>query len=434
MPFSEQAAILARSQGIDTPSLQLLADMQQQSGSSLEAPMHALQARLAELWGALRMPDVQCAPYRWAPGQPLDKEKLDHCQAEIARLESWHRVLAEQGLLDSEANAHVVGAMLAAVRDMPALITTRVAERANVPASLGEIGVGNDSEEATDAARRINDLEQKLERAERDLRRQRDTLMQEVEAMALRAKHNGDRSLGEAERRSAEKKATVSALERTLAREAARERVERSRSPKRQQTPSRSRQGSPVARRSEQMKIKRDFDALLAERGRLVSKAEEQMTALNCSRGTISSFHDKHNATLVSSEPASDEEVRSLKASVEALSKCVERFELRMDSDGLFLALRSMMTLNAWKPKELAELITTGPTALAVDGRAEDELDVAQLDHFLRSKGVLYSTNSLEYFLHTMGLSSRKVRNGARISVEKFVATLDMVQTPPLQI
>merc|ERR1712185_281830 len=108
---------------------------------------------------------------------------------------------------------------------------------------------------------------------------------------------------------------------------------------------------------------------------------------------------------------------------------------MRIESDALFLALRNVMTANAWKPKKLADNIIKGPGALKIENLGDDELDYKQLKSFLERKEIKWSETGMGFFLGKVGSSMKKVKKKkTRIDVEKFVKAFDTVVTPPFQV
>ena len=102
----------------------------------------------------------------------------------------------------------------------------------------------------------------------------------------------------------------------------------------------------------------------------------------------------------------------------------MEKLQSRADSDGLYLALKAVMTKNVWKPKQLAEQMIKGPHALKITGGKNDEITVEQLLHFLERKQILHTKAGLSFLLQRCG-SSIKAASRSRLpsSQSRLIST-----------
>jgi len=283
-------------------------------------------------------------------------------------------------------------------------------------------------------------LEAEANRAAKAEQERQDAIVERQEA--------DQRSAEELARRDAEETARVAALESRIAEEAAkREEVERLRDAqiKKATANSEMRRNMELAAhrfteerligtKKEQTEDTLEFEALLTERRALISKVVDLMRMLSCAPSISESFHERYNRSLANPSQANDNDIREVKIELEELNKSVERLEMRVDSDALFVALRNIMSANVWKPKVLGQMIVKGPGALKIEGQAESEIALPQLDHFLQRKEIRYTTNGLEFFLTKCGTSTKKMDKGGKIDVEKMVKAFDTVTTPPLQV
>ena len=111
------------------------------------------------------------------------------------------------------------------------------------------------------------------------------------------------------------------------------------------------------ARKAEQDKDTIEFEGLLATRRKLVRDAQGWLDHLNCPPGILDDFEKKHNSPQPNPDTVTDSQIRALKVDLEELEKAIGRLEARATSDGLFVALRNVMSANVWKPKVLANMI-----------------------------------------------------------------------------
>lgn len=183
-----------------------------------------------------------------------------------------------------------------------------------------------------------------------------------------------------------------------------------------------------------------EYDELMGQRRALMVKAHELMSHLNLPASVRDDFEEKHHRALpaldtVSDDPTRDKMIRSLKVDLEEFGRALERLELRTETDGVFLALRNLMSANVWKPKQLAQMIVKGPGALKVEGLSDSELDYTQFEHFLQRKEIKTTKSSIVFFLQKVGSTAKKVESGkTRIEVDKFVKAFETVLTPPVQV
>jgi aryl carrier-like protein len=189
--------------------------------------------------------------------------------------------------------------------------------------------------------------------------------------------------------------------------------------------------------RAEQLRDTAEFEGLLADRRAMMAKVTDEtdgiFKTISVPPGYADEFHEKHaRDRQVNPDTCTDADIRQLKVANEKLERSVERLELRCESDGLFLALRAIMSASVWKPKKLAEQIVKGPSALKVEGAKDGEILMKQLEYFLERRMVPYRKNAMSFFLEKVGSSVKKAQAGKPILMDKFVKAFDENVTAPL--
>ena len=196
---------------------------------------------------------------------------------------------------------------------------------------------------------------------------------------------------------------------------------------------------SVLGAKAEQMRLEKEqaervpiFEELLLKRREMVIKGVEQLESyLLAPEQLYMDFQRIHFPNLPTPNEASNQDVAELKESVADLDYVMEKLQSRADSDGLYLALKAVMTKNVWKPKQLAEQMIKGPHALKITGGKNDEITVEQLLHFLERKQILHTKAGLSFLLQRCGSS---IKGGKPLKITKFTESFDQHVPTPIAI
>ena len=188
-----------------------------------------------------------------------------------------------------------------------------------------------------------------------------------------------------------------------------------------------------AARNLMQAEHTKAFEALLVKRRALMSDANGALDLLSASVALREELDMQHNRVLTHPDSADHDDIRKLTCGLEELERVVERLRMRCESDGLFVALKELLKANMWKPKQLADQMVKGPSALKVANGKMDEVTGTQLDYFLQRKQITYTQTAFAYFLQKCGSSVKKLEK-TPIKAEALVRAFDSIVTPPITV
>ena len=377
---AEQDAIFADAPGIGTISLKLLTEEVRRRAQGLEKPMREVQARLKDMWSKMQVPEELRKAYRWSAGMPLDDDLLMRCQTEADRLKQWFDVVAP--LLNTPDSSRIVGTMLATMHTMPNLAVENCedagdsATSAAVPYKITAVPQKTNAQDMEVAL--AEEREQMKRKLEAEQAKQK--LLRKMDAAAFKA--------------SAE---------------------------------------------AEHVRDAEEYEQMMAQRREKLREAEDLFAHLGPSPTLRKEFKEKHAKDVkhvdeVENDLQRNRIIASLRADLVELDHVMQRLELRVKSDALFIALRNVMSSSVWKPPKLAEMVINGPGALQIEELEEGMMDFRQLKLFLEKKEIKVEKKAMAFFLQKVGTNLKKVKKKKPIEIEKFVAAFDKVVTPPLHV
>ena len=135
--------------------------------------------------------------------------------------------------------------------------------------------------------------------------------------------------------------------------------------------------------------------------------------------------------TMPVPQEASDQDVFEIKMAIADLEKVNQRLQERCDADGVYLALRSVMQKNVWKPRQLADQIVKGPHALKVKDGAADLITLEQLEHFLDRQQIQATKGGLSFLLQRSGSS---IKSRKPLKIQRFVDSFDNLVPTPIDV
>jgi len=471
--LGERRERLARlSPGLSTASLvglsALLANTE--GSSDLEAAMLEIQSRLSKRWEQMAIPEEMRSAYRWGAGMALDEGFLAKCTAEVELLDGWF-VVVEPILISADLGPRLVGTMLRALRTAPDLLRphAEIDFGAISARPRGEEAVGGDGDQAlAHAMAEVGELKNKLRLAGKALVDERAVAAEAADRYKALEKQMGDalqqRSVEEREafrqerlqleaRAADERRALEAMLVEESARvaEVERQRVEAARkvemmrkldraSDKIREAGIREEKAAEAADHDEKLKDAGEYEDLLTRQRAMLADADKWMAHLNPPLSLTNEFNSNHRKERKAVDGLKvdlerNRLLQSLKVDLEELGKVTERLQTRAESDGIFVALKGVCAANVWKPKQLANMIVKGPGALKMDNLDADELDFAQLEHFLERKMIQTTKPGKVFFLQKVGSSLKRVEGGkTRIDIDRFVKAIATTNSPPIPV
>ena len=462
----EQERILAAAPGIDARSLHALLSELGGNSSAAEGEMLELQARLHDAWDVLAFPDAMRAPFQWTPGAALDDDLLEQCRGEADKLELFAKAVKPL-LQDSPSSAALVGQVFGLMQTMPTAPAAGTSEGHGY--ELGTSSSGHDGASTEAAAKRASaEAAREWERAEAAERER--AMAKQIRDLEKRLHHAETRT------REEEEHAGGGELERSEQYEAAQARIfeleqaygklklrlQVELAAKDDEKTEAVRLAAAKGERLRKMELithtlQRDriletrkdqttkkqlqaddtaaFEELLEKRRALVHEAMRALELLSAGGALRDEFEAKHNHSLVHPDRADKGDIRKLSTALEQLRHVLERLTMRCESDGLFVALRQLLKSNQWKPKQLAEQMVKGPSALKEKDAKPDEITGAQIDYFMQRKQITFTPTAFAFFVQKCGSSVKKLQSpkGA-LKAEAFVRAFESVVTPPITL
>jgi len=175
-----------------------------------------------------------------------------------------------------------------------------------------------------------------------------------------------------------------------------------------------------------------EFSQLSIIRAEVLRRIKAQMDQFLLTDRIIQAFNDKFAVHVPppGSPPPTPEMLLRVRLQNEELKAIEERLQIRCESDGLFVALRSLCTANVWKPKDIARQILTGPGALKdAAGAGPDVITKEQFTHFLGRKGIPYTNGSLAFLFTAAGAAKKSA-----MKTDAFTKAFDTVKAQPVDV
>ena len=175
-----------------------------------------------------------------------------------------------------------------------------------------------------------------------------------------------------------------------------------------------------------------EFSQLNILKAEVLRRIKAQMEQFLLTDRIVQAFNDKFAVHIPppGSPPPTPEMLLRVRLQTEELKAIEEKLQIRCESDGLFVALRSLCVANVWKPKDIAKQILTGPGALKdAAGAGPDVITKEQFTHFLGRKGIPYTAASLAFLFTAAGAAKKPV-----MKTDAFTKAFDTVKAQQIDV
>ena len=182
---------------------------------------------------------------------------------------------------------------------------------------------------------------------------------------------------------------------------------------------------------------RKEFTQLNRLKADALREVNSQLEMLKISDRLVATLNSKFAVQIPASgsPPPTAEKLLALQLQIDELKMTQEKLQMRCESDGLFVALRSLNMANAWKPKDLARQITTGPSALKdANGAGDEIITKEQLTHWLGAKQVKYTEQSLTFFVTAVRLGKMQGNTVHVIKNDVFIKTFETIKVHPVDL
>ena len=180
-----------------------------------------------------------------------------------------------------------------------------------------------------------------------------------------------------------------------------------------------------------------EFTQLNRLKADALREVNSQLEMLMISDRLVATLNSKFAVQIPASgsPPPTAEKLLAVQLQIDELKMTQEKLQMRCESDGLFVALRSLNMANAWKPKDLARQITTGPSALKdANGAGDEIITKEQLTHWLGAKQVKYTEQSLTFFVTAVRLGKMSGKTVHVIKNDVFIKTFETIKVHPVDL
>jgi len=180
-----------------------------------------------------------------------------------------------------------------------------------------------------------------------------------------------------------------------------------------------------------------EFAQLNRLKAEALREVQSQLSMLLLPDRVVDAFNQKFAVVVPppGSPPPAPEMLLKVQLQSDELKVLQEKLQTRCESDGLFVALRSLCTTNVWKPKDLAKQMTSGPSALKdCNGSGDGVITKEQLTHWLGAKCIKYTEPSLAFFLTAAGLGKPYGKAVHVIKFDSFVKAFETVKVHPVDL
>ena len=182
---------------------------------------------------------------------------------------------------------------------------------------------------------------------------------------------------------------------------------------------------------------RKEFTQLNRLKADALREVNSQLEMLMISDRLVATLNSKFAVQIPASgsPPPTAEKLLALQLQIDELKMTQEKLQMRCESDGLFVALRSLNMANVWKPKDLARQITTGPSALKdAKGAGDEIITKEQLTHWLGAKQVKYTEQSLTFFVTAVRLGKMSGKTVHVIKNDVFIKTFETIKVHPVDL